>query len=214
MTLELGRTQKTPQRVDIEADIRSQLFGSDDWTVTEIVQTREGLREQAVQAALGIIRDASTGTMVREPNSGVQRRFRIHVLCTKALKLSKDEWEERAWNDVRPGDVARFKIKTKTHYNGRPITQAAKSEMQARGIDLIEYFEAKLDSDCCCEVNFELAYNALKHHGKNMIHPEFDRLRADEKDAHGKLVRKISNWHFEEVPADWHAPNKGQPTRK
>jgi hypothetical protein len=209
MALDLARTQKTPDRLTILEDIRAQLFSSDTWTVTEIVQTREGPRNLAFSVAIGERTDPSTKAVMRFPHEAVKRQFRLHVLCTKALKLTRDEFDAREWSDVRPGDVVRFKIATKSlNAAGRPITQSDKREMLLRGVDLIDYHEAKLDADCCVAVDFEMAYNALIHHGKELTFPEFDRIRDGEKDSHGKPVRKISNWWFEEVAADWHAPKR------
>lgn len=200
------------------------------WTLTEIINERSSMAESAaiIIAGRGLDGRPSSNGPLRD-GSGLPLRFKLRVLSRQACTEAADGKGINNWNSTeagpennnneycpgpddppKPGDMIWIKGDPfiKDPDTGEWLTKRYKMALKARmeadlnreiKPELAHYYYTKVPvgDDGCITVEFDHAMQLLRRKGKRLVLPQFSSGRKIPEKG-----RRITNWHFEEVPPD------------
>jgi hypothetical protein len=195
-------------------------FGPDNWHLKELIQEPTQMGTICMQIIAG---ENATGKKSREVDYIGRVEFRLKVLSRQACAEANDgkyingwsagrvcKHEQRPDNTIFPehdeppqeGDVVLIK-----HGYISGLTPQTRNAMLARGESPIIYERKVVDADGCITCDYDEAHQLLHRAGKRIVFPEYRRPDRSLENAHsegkGPKPRTITQWHFEEVPADY-----------
>jgi hypothetical protein len=211
-------------------------IGKDCWTLTEIINERSNMAESARRIIAGIdMSGREVGAGGVKDNEGQPLRYTLRVVSRQACTDAKDGKGINNWNPVEskpendnneycPNPEEPPKEGDRVWIKGDPITDdpitglrlvkkyklAMKARMEAElgrqikpELAHYNYTKVPVDKKGCIRVSFNHAMQLLTNKGKRLVLPQFSSgNRKSDKE------RRITNWHFEEVP-----PNKQKKQR-
>jgi hypothetical protein len=233
-----GLKNKQEIEAQLRLMVRTDTYGIGKgyWTLTEIINERSNVAESARNIIAGMNeRGLIDNELGLKDNEGQPLRYTLRVVSRQACTDAKDGKGINNWNPIEskpendnneycpnpeepPQEGDRVWIKGNPIINdpvtGERLIKKYKMAMKARmEADLgrqikpelahFNYTKVPVDKKGCIRVSFNHAMQLLTTKGKRLVLPQFaSGKRASEKE------RRITNWHFEEVP-----PNKQKKQR-
>ena len=218
-------------RADLETRITPDNYGfeSGNWNLTELLTEGPPLGIICTQIIAG---EANNGrrSPAHVPMAAPDGRggfpFRLKVLTRQACDMAADGMYINGWSAgnlpkrMQTMDNTLFPTDKEAPLEGDVITlkRAARerldpqerNKLMARGESAWYLTRKTIDADGCIWCEYGEALELLHRAGKRLVYPEFRRpdrsLEEAAKKGHGEKPRRIAQWHFEEVPADYSAP--------
>lgn len=112
----------------------------------------------------------------------------------------------------RKGDVIRIRGDQKTEgENGGLLTSSEREYMIDNNISLYYFEDVVVDGDGCINVDCEQAMQLLRRNGKKIRKPQHQKPHSSIKNRAEGQKRRVTNWLFEEVSADYTAKKPRAP---
>jgi hypothetical protein len=224
-----AHSQKLREKFEDLITTENYGFGPDSWNISMLMQGPAGKKIRAFQVISGDRLDGYKRPERALKKEGVPLRFRLQVLTRQACCRSADGKEivtadeqyiyDRDqkilvnFNDKpEPGDIVERKADVRDPRGSPHLSASHITDWQARGERMHYYEEYTVDKDGCISVPFSHAHPMLIINGFRVSGVR-QFQRTDTPKPGEKPARRITNWHFKEVPLDFRDRKRRQPKK-
>lgn len=192
------------------------------WSLTDIIAQFRSTAS-APLASCFVSGVTTSGKVVTPVSMLYTLMVRLKVLSRQACCKDKDgkplstdptsKKQVKFGEQPKAGDVVRIKTGPAliNKRNGEALTIYQRNYKINNGEALADFTYATVDSDGCITVTAGDAMTLLKAKGKRIVFPEHGIAHSSIKDTDEGAARRITNWLFEEVAADYTTKKKRQP---